>query len=49
MRFDARGDAGGVAVSTVVRDPDLVPGLQRRSARDLEAAARLRLQHPQEQ
>lgn len=45
IALDARGDAGGVAVSIVVRDPELVPELQRRAAHDLEAAAQLRSKH----
>lgn len=36
---DARGDASGVTVSMVVRDPKLVGELQRRTAKDLEGAA----------
>jgi len=46
IAVDVRGDAGGIAVSIVVRDLDLVPELQRRAARDLEAAAQLRWKHP---
>ena len=48
IAVDARGDAGGITVSIVVRNPDLVPELQRRAAHDLEAAAQLRSKHPQE-
>lgn len=39
LAIDARGDANGVTVSIVVRDPKLVPELQRRAAKDLEMAA----------
>jgi hypothetical protein len=46
IAVDVRGDADGVAVSIVVRNLDLVPELQRRAARDLEAAAQLRWKHP---
>jgi hypothetical protein len=42
IALDARGDGGGITVSIVVRDPSLVPELQRRAAHDLEAAAQLR-------
>jgi len=42
IALDARGDAGGITVSIVVRDPKLVPELQRRAAHDLEAAAQRR-------
>jgi hypothetical protein len=42
IALDARGDEGGITVSIVVRDPQLVPELQRRAAHDLEAAGRLR-------
>jgi hypothetical protein len=42
IALDARGDAGGITVSIVVRDPKLVAELQRRAAHDLEAAAQLR-------
>lgn len=35
--LDARGDADGITVSLGVRDPTLVPELQRRVAIDLEA------------
>jgi hypothetical protein len=48
IAIDARGDEGGITVSIVVRNPDLVPELQRRAAHDLEAAAQLRSRHPQE-
>ena len=46
IALDARGDEGGVTVSIVVRNPDLVPELQRRAAHDLEAAVQLRSKHP---
>lgn len=39
LAIDARGDADGVTVSMVVRDPKLVAELQRRAAKDLEMAA----------
>jgi len=42
IALDARGDEGGITVSIVVRDPQLIPELQRRAAHDLEAAGRLR-------
>jgi hypothetical protein len=45
IALDARGDAGGITVSIVVRNLDLVSELQRRAAHDLEAAAQLRLKH----
>jgi hypothetical protein len=35
----AHGDPGGISVEITVRDPRLVPELQRRAAKDLEAAA----------
>jgi hypothetical protein len=42
LAIDARGDDNGVTVSLTVRDPKLVAELQRRTAKDLEAAAALR-------
>lgn len=42
LAIDARGDETGVTVSLVVRDPKLVAELQRRTAKDLEAAASMR-------
>ena len=42
IAVDARGDTDGITVSIVVRDPKLIPELQRRAAHDLEAAAQLR-------
>jgi hypothetical protein len=42
IALDARGDSDGITVSIVVRDPNLVPELQRRAAHDLEAAAHKR-------
>lgn len=42
IALDARGEEGGITVSIVVRDPKLVPELQRRAAHDLEAAAQRR-------
>ncbi|HET7503500.1 MAG TPA: hypothetical protein VFK02_20905 [Kofleriaceae bacterium] len=42
IALDARGDATGITVSIVIRDPNLVTELQRRAAHDLEAAAQLR-------
>lgn len=39
LAVDVRGDAEGVTVSMIVRDPKLVGELQRRTAKDLEAAA----------
>jgi hypothetical protein len=42
IALDARGDANGITVSIVVRDPKLVPELQRRAAHDLEAAGQMR-------
>jgi hypothetical protein len=38
LTLDARGDANGVTVSIAVRDPALVPELQRRTALELETA-----------
>jgi len=46
IALDARGDAEGITVSIVARDPKLVPELQRRAAHDLEAAAQLRSRTP---
>jgi hypothetical protein len=46
IALDARGDGDGVTVSIVVRDPKLVPELQRRAAHDLEAAAHQRAKQP---
>ena len=43
IAVDARGEEGGITVSIVVRNPKLVPELQRRAAHDLEAAAHRRL------
>jgi len=40
IRVVAHGDPRGISVEITVRDPALVPELQRRAARDLEAAAR---------
>jgi hypothetical protein len=40
LRVQAHGDATGISVELHVPDPALVPELQRRTARDLEAAAR---------
>jgi hypothetical protein len=45
IAVDARGEEGGITVSIVIRDPNLVPELQRRAAHDLEAAAQLRAKH----
>ena len=45
IALDARGDEGGITVSIVVRDPELVPELQRRAAHDLEVAGQLRSRH----
>ena len=45
IALDARGDETGITVSIIVRNPGLVPELQRRAAHDLEAAGQLRLQH----
>jgi hypothetical protein len=42
---DFANHQGGVTVSIVVRNPDLVPELQRRAAHDLEAATLLRSTH----
>ncbi len=39
LAIDVRGDANGVTVAMVVRDPKLVGELQRRTAKDLETAA----------
>lgn len=41
--LDARGDADGITVSIVVRDPKLVDELHRRAAHDLEVGAQFRL------
>jgi len=41
LALDARGDANGITVSLIVRDPALVPELQRRAAHDLEVGASL--------
>jgi hypothetical protein len=45
IAVDARGEEGGITVSIVVRDPNLVTELQRRAAHDLETAAQLRAKH----
>ncbi|HEX7840300.1 MAG TPA: hypothetical protein VF469_22635 [Kofleriaceae bacterium] len=45
IAVDARGEEGGITVSIVVRDPNLVTELQRRAAHDLETAAQLRGKH----
>ncbi|MBL9019177.1 MAG: hypothetical protein JNL83_33620 [Myxococcales bacterium] len=39
--IDARGDSDGIVVSLSVRDPKLVPELQRRAAHDLESAVQV--------
>jgi len=46
ITLDARGDTEGITVAIGVRDPKLVPELQRRAAHDLEAAAHLRTKRP---
>jgi len=46
IMLDARGDREGITVSIAVRDPKLVPELQRRTAHDLEAAAHLHTKRP---
>jgi hypothetical protein len=46
IALDARGDDGGITVSVVVRNPDLVLELQRRAAHELEAAAQLHAKQP---
>jgi len=46
ITLDARGDTDGITVAIGVRDPRLVPELQRRAAHDLEAAAHLRTKRP---
>ena len=42
IRVVAHGDPSGISVEITVRDPKLVPELQRRAARDLETAAAAR-------
>jgi hypothetical protein len=42
IRVVAHGDPAGISVEITVDDPKLVPELQRRAARDLEAAVRRR-------
>jgi hypothetical protein len=42
LALDARGDAEGITVSIVIRDPRLVDELHRRAAVQLESAARRR-------
>lgn len=42
IAVDVRGEEGGITLSIVVRDPGLVPELQRRAAHDLETAGQLR-------
>jgi hypothetical protein len=39
LLVDARGDDTGITISISVRDPKLIPELQRRAARDLESSA----------
>jgi hypothetical protein len=39
IAIDARGDADGITLSIIARDPKVVPELQRRAAMDLESAA----------
>jgi len=41
----AHGDTNGVSVSITVKDPKLVPELQRRAAHDLEAASHQHAEH----
>ena len=41
IAVNAHGDGQGISVEISVRDPALVPELQRRAARDLEQAAKL--------
>jgi hypothetical protein len=43
--LDAKGDTDGISVALSVRDPKLVPELQRRAAHDLEMGATLQAQH----
>lgn len=38
LSFDARGDSNGITVSLSIKDPKMIPELQRRVAHDLEAA-----------
>lgn len=38
LRFDARGDSNGITVSLTIKDPKMIPELQRRVAHDLETA-----------
>lgn len=42
--LDAKGDTDGISVSLTVRDPKLLPELQRRAAHDLEMGATLQAQ-----
>ena len=42
--LEAKGDTDGISVSLSVRDPKLVPELQRRAAHDLEMGATLQAQ-----
>jgi hypothetical protein len=42
LRIQAHGDASGISVELRVRDPRLVPEIQRRAAHDLEMAAQQR-------
>jgi hypothetical protein len=43
--LDAHGDIDGISVALTVRDPKLVPELQRRAAHDLEMGATLQARH----
>jgi hypothetical protein len=42
LRVQAHGDASGISIELRVRDPRLVPEIQRRAAHDLEMAAQQR-------
>ena len=42
IQIEALGNASGITVEIKVRDPRLIPELQRRAARDLELAAQRR-------
>jgi hypothetical protein len=45
IAIDARGEEGGITVSIVIRDPALIPELQRRAVHELEVAAQRRWKH----
>ncbi len=46
LSFDARGDDNGITVSLMIKDPKMIPELQRRVAHDLEEAQKRTAKSP---